>query len=120
MLSASHSDARTLLHCNSDASAPSHHMVDDTLSSYVHGITSTLAISLVLCTSELASTTHVLIQTLSLAWPACTITPFLVYSSVVSRDSVCIGFTLAALNDLNLLSVDIGNTCLQAETKEKV
>jgi hypothetical protein len=41
------------------------------------------------------------------------------YSSVVSRDSVRIGFLLAALNDLELVAADIGNAYLQATTKEK-
>ncbi len=44
----------------------------------------------------------------------------LTYSSVVSRDSVRLGFLLAALNDVDLISVDIGNAYLQATTKEKV
>jgi len=34
------------------------------------------------------------------------------YSSVVSRDSVRIGFLLAALNDLELVAADIGNAYL--------
>jgi hypothetical protein len=42
------------------------------------------------------------------------------YSSVVSRDSVRIGFLLAALNDLELVAADIGNAYLQATTKEKI
>jgi hypothetical protein len=42
------------------------------------------------------------------------------YSSVVSRDSVRIGFLLAALNDLDLVAADIGNAYLQASTKEKI
>jgi hypothetical protein len=46
--------------------------------------------------------------------------PFLTYSTVVSRDSVRIGFLLAALNNLDLVSIDIGNAYLQANTKEKV
>jgi hypothetical protein len=46
--------------------------------------------------------------------------PFMTYSSIVSRDSVHIGFLLAVLNDLDLISVDIGNAFLQAEIKEKV
>ena len=33
----------------------------------------------------------------------------LTYSSVVSRDSVRLGLLLAALNDLDVLSCDIGN-----------
>ena len=46
--------------------------------------------------------------------------PFMTYSSIVSRDSVRIGFLLAALNDLDLISIDIGNAYLQADNKEKV
>jgi len=42
------------------------------------------------------------------------------YSSVVSRDSVRIGFLIAALNDLDLVAADIGNAYLQADTKEKI
>jgi len=42
------------------------------------------------------------------------------YSSVVSRDSVRIGFILAALNDLELVAADIGNAHLQENTKEKI
>ena len=42
------------------------------------------------------------------------------YSSVVSRDSVRIILTLAALNNLNLLAADIGNAYLNAPNKEKV
>jgi hypothetical protein len=38
----------------------------------------------------------------------------------VSRDSLQIGFLLAALNDLELVSADIGNAYLQANTKEKI
>lgn len=44
----------------------------------------------------------------------------LTYSSVVSRDSVCIAFLLAALNDLDILAADIGNAYLNAPTQEKV
>ena len=43
-----------------------------------------------------------------------------VYSSVVSKDSVRIAFTLAALNDLDILSADVQNAYLNAPTKEKV
>jgi hypothetical protein len=46
--------------------------------------------------------------------------PFLTYSTVVSRDSVRIGFLLAALNNLDLVSIDIGNAYLQAKNKERV
>jgi len=42
------------------------------------------------------------------------------YSSVVSRDSVRIAFLLAALNDVDILSTDIGNTYLNALPREKV
>jgi len=44
----------------------------------------------------------------------------LTYSSVVSRDSVRIGFLLAALNDLELLAADVGNAYLNASTRERV
>jgi len=44
----------------------------------------------------------------------------LTYSSVVARDSVQLAFLIAALNDLNILSADIGNAYLNADTKEKV
>ena len=42
------------------------------------------------------------------------------YSSVVSRESVRIGFLIAALNDLEIMSGDISNAYLNAKTKEKV
>ena len=42
------------------------------------------------------------------------------YSSVVSRDSVRIILTIAALNGLNVLAADIGNAYLNAPNKEKV
>ena len=42
------------------------------------------------------------------------------YASVVSRDSVRIGFLIAALNDLDILARDIGNAYLNAPCKEKV
>ena len=42
------------------------------------------------------------------------------YSSVVSRDSVRIIFTIAALNDLKLKMTDIGNAYLNAPNKERV
>jgi hypothetical protein len=42
------------------------------------------------------------------------------YSSIVSRESICIGLLLAALNDLNVMSGDISNAYLNADTKEKV
>ena len=42
------------------------------------------------------------------------------YSSVVSRDSVRIAFLIAALNDLDIMSADIGNAYLNAPNKEKI
>lgn len=42
------------------------------------------------------------------------------YSSVVSRDSVRIALLFAALNDLSILSCDIGNAYLNAPCKEKI
>jgi hypothetical protein len=42
------------------------------------------------------------------------------YSSIVSRDSVRIAFLLAVLNDVNILSTDIGNAYLNAKPREKV
>jgi hypothetical protein len=42
------------------------------------------------------------------------------YSSVVSRDSVCLFFLLAALNDLEVIACDIQNAYFNAQTKEKV
>ena len=42
------------------------------------------------------------------------------YASVVSRESVRIAFLLAALNDLEILSGDIGNAYLNAYTQEKI
>jgi len=42
------------------------------------------------------------------------------YSSVVSRDSVRIAFTIAALNGLKVLGCDIQNAYLTAPTREKV
>jgi hypothetical protein len=44
----------------------------------------------------------------------------LTYSSVVSRESVRIGFLIAALNDLDIWAADIQNAYLNAPTKEKV
>jgi Reverse transcriptase (RNA-dependent DNA polymerase) len=45
----------------------------------------------------------------------------LTYSSVVSRDSVHIGaFTIAALNNLKLLSSDIQNAYLTADCHERI
>ena len=42
------------------------------------------------------------------------------YSSVVSRDTVRIAFTIAALNDLDVMSCDIGNAYLNAPCREKI
>jgi hypothetical protein len=43
----------------------------------------------------------------------------LTYSSVVSRDSVRVAFTIAALNDLKVLACDIQNAFLSAKCREK-
>ena len=43
----------------------------------------------------------------------------LTYASVVSRDSVRLGFLIAALNDLKILAGDIQNAYLNASTPEK-
>ena len=42
------------------------------------------------------------------------------YSSVVSRDSVRLAFLIEALNDLDIMSCDIGNTYLNAPCREKI
>ena len=42
------------------------------------------------------------------------------YSSVVSRESLRIAFTVAALNDLDVFVADIGNAYLNADCREKV
>ena len=42
------------------------------------------------------------------------------YASVVSRDSIRIAFTLAELNDLDVLSDDVQGTYLNALIKERV
>jgi hypothetical protein len=42
------------------------------------------------------------------------------YSSIVTRDSVRIGFLIAALNDLDILAAEVGNAYLQAPAREKV
>jgi hypothetical protein len=44
----------------------------------------------------------------------------LTYSSVVSRESVRLGFLVAALNDVDIVAADVGNAYLNATTKEKV
>jgi hypothetical protein len=43
-----------------------------------------------------------------------------VYSSVVTKDSVRILFTIAALNDLEVIGADVQNAYINAPTKEKV
>jgi hypothetical protein len=48
-------------------------------------------------------------------------TPSLIsFSSVVSRESVCIAFLLAALNDLDVCVADAGNAYLNANCCEKI
>ena len=42
------------------------------------------------------------------------------YASVVSRESVRIAFLLDALNDIDMLTCDIGNAYLNAYTTEKI
>jgi hypothetical protein len=37
----------------------------------------------------------------------------------VSRDTTCIAFLLAALNDLDILSANVGNAYFNAPTREK-
>ena len=44
----------------------------------------------------------------------------LTYSSVVSRDSVKIAFLIAALNDLDVMTCDIGNAYLNAKCRENI
>ena len=44
----------------------------------------------------------------------------LTYSSVVSRDSVHIALTIAALNELSVMACDIQNAYLTAECREKI
>jgi Reverse transcriptase (RNA-dependent DNA polymerase) len=44
----------------------------------------------------------------------------LTYASVVTRESVRIGFLIAALNDLNVMAADIGNAYLNADCREKI
>ena len=41
------------------------------------------------------------------------------YAGVISRESVQIALTYAALNDLNVFGADIQNTYLQAPSSEK-
>ncbi len=42
------------------------------------------------------------------------------YSSVVAHDSVCMAYLIAALNDLDILSAEVGNAYLNAMVKEKM
>ena len=44
----------------------------------------------------------------------------LTYASVVSRDSVCIALTIAALNVLKVMACDIQNAYLTADCREKI
>ena len=44
----------------------------------------------------------------------------LTYASVVSRDSVRIALTVAALNDLQIMACDIQNAYLTADCREKI
>ena len=44
----------------------------------------------------------------------------LTYSSVVSRDSVCIALTMVALNGLTVMACDIQNAYLTADCREKI
>ena len=44
----------------------------------------------------------------------------LTYSSIASCDSVCIGFLIAALNELDLLAADVSDASLNALTRERV
>jgi hypothetical protein len=48
-------------------------------------------------------------------------TPTLItYSSVVLRESVCLAFLLAVLNDLDVCMADVGNAYLNADCREKI
>ena len=42
------------------------------------------------------------------------------YSSVVARDSVRLVVLHAALNDIDLLAIDIGNAYLNAQCRERI
>lgn len=46
--------------------------------------------------------------------------PSFTYSSIIARDSVCLTFLIAALNDLDILSANVGNACLNNPMKECV
>ena len=43
-----------------------------------------------------------------------------IYSGVVGMDTIRLGFTIAAMNDLDVCATDIGNAFLYGKTKEKV
>ena len=43
-----------------------------------------------------------------------------IYSGVVGMDTIRMGFTVAAMNDLQVVAADIGNAFLYGKTKEKV
>jgi hypothetical protein len=45
---------------------------------------------------------------------------FLIYVSVVSRETVRIALTIAALHDLDVKAADVENACLTPPTMEKV
>ena len=47
-------------------------------------------------------------------------TVLLTYASVVSRDSVCIALTIAALNDLQVKASDVQNAFLMAPCEEQI
>jgi hypothetical protein len=53
-------------------------------------------------------------------WHVTDVPSNLTYSSVVSRESIRIMFLIAALNDLQVLSANIGNVYLNAPNREKV
>jgi hypothetical protein len=42
------------------------------------------------------------------------------FSSVVSRDSICLAFLIVALNDINIMSTDLENAFIQAPCCEKI
>ena len=44
----------------------------------------------------------------------------LTYSSVISRDSICIALTITALNELSVMACDIQNVYLTAECRDKI
>ena len=46
--------------------------------------------------------------------------PSVTYSSVVTRDSVCLALMLAELNELEVLAGDVGNAYLNAPCRERI